>query len=77
MTATTSTRFPAVSNATSNAEMLELLKAPEKAIAFAIEHIEEFEVRAFLMEWASGADLTPWVNGWKSDLEAGNGAPRR
>lgn len=76
MTKTTSNPFPSVSAATSNAEMLDLLKAPEKAIAFAIEPMEEFEVQAFLRDWSSGADLTPWVDGWRVDYEAGKGTPR-
>lgn len=76
MTTTTSNRFPPVSATTATTEILDLLKSPEKAIAFAIEHIEEFEVRAFLMDWSLGADLTPWAEAWRVDYEVGKGTPR-
>ncbi|MCX5577244.1 hypothetical protein [Kaistia terrae] len=68
--------LPALTAATTDTEMLALLKSPESAMGFAIEHIEDFEVRQFLIDWTSGADLTPWVDAWRIDQEAGQGAPR-
>lgn len=73
---TTTNLLPALTSATTDAEMLALLKNPEMAMRFAIEHIEDFEVRQFLVDLTSGADLTPWVDAWRVDQEVGRGAPR-
>lgn len=73
---TTTNLLPALTSATTDAEMLAYLKNPEMAIGFAIQHIEDFEVRQFLIDWQADADMTPWLNAWRLDQEAGQGAPR-
>jgi hypothetical protein len=76
MTTTAPHLFPILMASTSDAEVLALLKNPEMAMGFAIEHIEDFEVRQFLIDWKADADMTPWVKAWRIDQEAGQGAPR-
>jgi len=76
MTTSATNLFPTLTASTSDAEMLALLKNPEIAMGFAIEHIEDFEVRQFLIDWKADADMTPWLNAWRIDQGAGRGAPR-
>lgn len=32
-----------------------------EAIAFALDHLEPFEVAEFLKDWREGRDLKPWL----------------
>jgi hypothetical protein len=41
-----------------------------EAIAFALDHLEPFEVRDFLSDWRNGNDLTPWLEAWHQDRQA-------
>lgn len=72
-TKTTRNLFPLLTASTTDAEMLRYLANPEMAIGFALEHLEDFELRAFLKDWKDGADMVPWLEGWRIDQRAGMG----
>lgn len=42
----------------------------DEAIAFALDHLEPFEVADFLSEWREGKDLGPWLAALYEDQKA-------
>jgi hypothetical protein len=65
--------FPALTASTTDAEMLGMLKNPEVAIGFALEHLQPWELRAFFRDWKEEAGMTPWLKAWRADQRAGSG----
>lgn len=44
-----------------------------EAIAFALDHLEPFEVTDFLTDWREGKDLMSWLDALHVDDKAGQG----
>jgi hypothetical protein len=65
--------FPTLTASTTDAEMLRMLRNPEIAMGFALEHLEDFEFRQFFQDWKDDADMTPWLETWRTDQKAGQG----
>ncbi len=51
----------------SDAEMLALLKYPELAMSFALDHLQPLEIRDFIRDWKQGVNLAPWLRGWRQN----------
>lgn len=64
--------FPLATAFTTDAEMLRLLRNPEIAIGFALEHLQPWELGMFFKDWKEGKDLGPWLQ--RAD-EASEDAP--
>lgn len=45
--------------------MLYLLKDPEFAIGFALEHLQPWELQAFFQDWKNGEDMEGWLIEWQ------------
>lgn len=67
---TTTNVFPTLTAHTTDAEMLALLKNPEIAIGFALEHLEPFELGMFFKDWKDDADMTGWLREWRIGQDA-------
>jgi hypothetical protein len=65
--------FPILTASTTDAEMLALLKNPELAMGFMLEHLEPFEGYEFIRDWKDDKDLTPWLEAWRRDQKAALG----
>lgn len=57
--------------AISDAEMLALLRYPELAMSFALDHLQPPDVRDFIRDWKQRADLGPWLRAWRQKTQAG------
>ena len=58
--------LPALGDAAmSDAEMLALLKYPEIAMSFAVDHLQSVEAQNFIRDWKQGVDLAPWILIWR------------
>ncbi|QIS94678.1 hypothetical protein FQ775_24115 [Nitratireductor mangrovi] len=42
-----------------------------EAIAFALDHLDAFEVADFLADWCEGKDPKPWLDAWHQDRQGG------
>lgn len=56
--------FPILTASTTDAEMLRLLRNPEMAIGFALEHLQPYELAEFFHDWKADADMTGWLAEW-------------
>lgn len=56
---------------TTDAEMLRLLRNPEFAIRFAMEHLQPWELAMFFTDWQDDADMTGWLREWREKQELG------
>lgn len=65
--------FPLATASTTEAEMLLYLKNPEMAMGFALEHLEDWDLRQFFQDWKDDADMSPWLKAWRADQKAGLG----
>ncbi|MCL6706694.1 hypothetical protein M8R20_06765 [Pseudomonas sp. R2.Fl] len=65
--------FPLLTASTTEGDMLRYLKNPEIAIGFALEHLEDWELRGFFKDWKADADMTPWLEAWRTDQKAALG----
>lgn len=54
-------------------DILNSLTNPEAAIAFALDHLEAFEVAEFLSERREGKSLLPWIETWQARRKVANG----
>ncbi|MCO5065457.1 MAG: hypothetical protein M9924_13735 [Rhizobiaceae bacterium] len=52
------------------ADFLRALEDDGAAIGFALDCLQPYEVREFLYERRTGKDLTPWIEGWRTDHTA-------
>lgn len=69
---TTQNIFPLATASTTDAEMLTMLRNPEIAIGFALEHLQAWELGEFFKDWKEGADMTPWLSEWREGQNAAN-----
>ena len=67
---TTPNVFPILTAATTDTEMLGMLRNPEIAIGFALEHLEPFELDMFFRDWKDDADMTGWLREWREKQDA-------
>lgn len=67
MTTATPNIFPIITASTTDAEMLRLLRNPEIAIGFALEHLQPWELGMFFRDWKDDADMTGWLTEWREE----------
>lgn len=67
---TTPNTFAILTAPTTDAEMLTMLRNPEIAIGFALEHLQDWELREFFKDWKEDADMTPWLSEWREGQDA-------
>lgn len=70
MTTPTPNVFPILTASTTDAEMLRLLRNPEIAIGFALEHLQPWELGMFFKDWKDDADMTGWLCEWREKQDA-------
>lgn len=68
---TASNIFATLTASTTKAEMLSMLRNPDFAIGWALEHLEPFELASFFTDYKADADLSPWLDAWAEDQKAG------
>ncbi len=67
---TTPNVFPILTASTTDAEMLRMLRNPEIAIGFALEHLQPWELGMFFRDWKDDADMTGWLREWREEQDA-------
>lgn len=66
----TTNLIPFLTASTTDAEMLKMLRDPEIAIGFALEHLQPWELALFFKDWKDDADMTGWLTEWREQQDA-------
>lgn len=70
MNTTAPSALPILTAHTTDVEMLRLLRNPEIAIGFALEHLQPWELGMFFKDWKDDADMTGWLCEWREKQDA-------